>query len=244
MSWRVERLGECPSTNAVVAARAGEGAGLVVVTDHQTAGRGRLDRVWETPAGQALTFSALVDPGLPDAQWPMLPLVTGLAVADVVTEAGASARLTPWLKWPNDVLVDGAKVAGILVERTPERLAVVGVGLNVLQTVAPVPTATSLRLLGAELPEDAPARLLVSALDALDRRLEEWRRGADVLEEYRSRCATLARAVHVDLPGGASYDGMARAIDDEGRLVVEADGETRVVSAGDVVHASLGPLGA
>ncbi len=93
--WRVEILDESPSTNAYVAerARAGEPAGLVVVTEHQTAGRGRLDRTWETPRGVALTFSLLVRPGgVPLARWPWLPLLTGLAVVDAVRDvAGVAA---------------------------------------------------------------------------------------------------------------------------------------------------------
>ena len=120
----------------------GAGEGLVVVAEHQTAGRGRLDRTWETPARAALTFSVLLRPGSPPADWPWLPLLTGYAVARALREAGVP---TPALKWPNDVLVDDRKVAGILVERveTPTGpAAVVGIGLNVAPTAEELPVAT------------------------------------------------------------------------------------------------------
>ena len=143
-SLGVEVLPHTPSTNAVLAERAREGApeGLVVATEHQTAGRGRLDRTWETPAGSALTFSTLLRPEVPPATWPWLPLLTGYAVAKALAGAGFGAVL----KWPNDVLIGDRKVAGILVERveTPGGpAAVVGIGLNVLLAAEelPVPTA-------------------------------------------------------------------------------------------------------
>ena len=157
--WRPEVLAESPSTNAVLAGRVREGAaeGLLVVADHQTAGRGRLDRTWVTPAGAALTFSLLLTPDeVPVVRWPWLPLLTGVAVAEGVRRV---AGVEVALKWPNDVLAgpDAStgpgrrKVAGNLVERVegPRGAgAVVGVGLNVAQTAAelPVDTATSLQL--------------------------------------------------------------------------------------------------
>src|SRR3954468_2469752 len=157
--WRtVEVLEESPSTNAELARRAREGApeGLVVVAEHQSAGRGRLDRVWVTPPRAALTVSLLVDPAaVPVGRWPWLPLLTGLAVVDAVA---AVAGLGASLKWPNDVLLGGRKVAGILTERVERdggAVAVVGVGLNVSSTRAelPVETATSLALAGAPHPD-------------------------------------------------------------------------------------------
>ena len=118
------------STNALAAAAPERG--LVVVADHQTAGRGRLGRTWTTPPGAALTFSAVVDPVLDDEWWPLVPLVAGYAVA---------RRLRGSVKWPNDVLLGDRKVCGILVERVHVRahgsdkpLAVVGIGINVDQT--------------------------------------------------------------------------------------------------------------
>jgi BirA family biotin operon repressor/biotin-[acetyl-CoA-carboxylase] ligase len=113
--WSVELLAESPSTNAVVAARAraGTAEGLVVVADHQTAGRGRLDRTWVTPPRSALTFSVLLTPDrVPVARWPWLPLLAGVAVVAGVRRA---TGLGGALKWPNDVLLGESKLAGILV---------------------------------------------------------------------------------------------------------------------------------
>lgn len=152
--WRVEIVEQAASTNAVVAerARAGEQPGLVVVAEHQTSGRGRLDRVWETPARAALTVSFLVDPQVPPAQWPLLPLLVGYVVESTISDRVPHASL----KWPNDVMALGPdgwgrKLAGILVERVEGPhgpVAVVGIGLNVSQSSEelPVETATSLRL--------------------------------------------------------------------------------------------------
>src|SRR4051812_15711395 len=164
LGWRVEVEEATPSTNALVAerARAGEEPGLVVVTEHQTAGRGRLDRTWETPARSALTFSVLLRPTAATQSWPWLPLLAGYAVAKALRAAGFEASV----KWPNDVLLDDKKVAGILVERIETDdgpAAVVGIGLNVGMTAEelPVPESTSLAVEGL-----APDRtaLLVSLL--------------------------------------------------------------------------------
>ena len=238
MSWHIERLSACPSTNREAASRvaAGAAAGLVVVTDHQTAGRGRLDRVWTTPAGEALTFTAVVDPQVPTTGWPLLPLLVGLAVADGVGNVAASAgvSLVGGLKWPNDVLVEERKLAGILVEQSLERpLALVGVGVNVHQQVMPVPTATSLALLGVPSSCD---ELLDEVLAAFDGWLGRWRAGEPVLASYRKACVTLGRPVRVDLPGDQVLLGTAEDIDDGGCLVVVGSGVRRTVSAGDVVH--------
>lgn len=243
--WRaVEVLPESPSTNAALAgrARAGEPAGLVLVADHQTAGRGRLDRVWVTPARAALTFSMLVAPGdVPAARWPWLPLLTGLAVAEGVRRASG---LEPTLKWPNDLLLDERKVAGILVERVDAPAgpaAVVGVGLNVSSTreELPVETATSLLLAGA--PSADRARLLREVLGSFARLFDGWRSGggdpaAGLHASYLRACGTVGREVRVELPGEAPLVGRAVGVDLEGRLQVSSQGRLHSVGAGDVVH--------
>lgn len=227
-SWRVRLHATADSTNSLAAAA--PEPGLVVVADHQTAGRGRLGRAWSTPPGAALTFSAVVDPRLDDEWWPLVPLAAGCAVAAAVDGA---------LKWPNDVLLEGSKVCGILVERVrgPDApLAVVGVGINVDQTrdELPVPTATSLAL--ASRPHDR-TRLLGSVLRELRARLEETSASPPaVVAAYRARCDTLGREVRVDLPGGEVLLGRAVDVDAQGRLVVEGAGGLRPVAAGDVVH--------
>ena len=235
--WAVEVVDRAPSTNALVAERARDGAteGLVVVAEHQTAGRGRLDRSWSTPARSALTFSLLLRPGAEPARWPWLPLLTGIAVVDAV---GCGTRL----KWPNDVLLGDHKLAGILVERieTPAGAAVViGIGLNVSTTrdELPVPTATSLAVAGH--PADR-TDLLLRVLVELDRVYGTWVASGHRTELLRSaytrRCATVGQLVRVDLPSGESLTGTAVDVDLDGRLHVQSGGRTTVVGAGDVVH--------
>jgi BirA family biotin operon repressor/biotin-[acetyl-CoA-carboxylase] ligase len=227
-SWRVRLHATAESTNSLAAAA--PEPGLAVVADHQTAGRGRLGRAWTTPPGAALTFSAVVDPRLGDDWWPLVPLAAGCAVATVVDGA---------LKWPNDVLLEGSKVCGILVERVrgPERpLAVVGIGINVDQTrdELPVPTATSLALAGRRSDRTS---LFGAVLDELGARLEAASASPPALvAAYRERCDTLGREVRVDLPGGEALVGRAVDVDAQGRLVVAGADGTRPVAAGDVVH--------
>jgi BirA family biotin operon repressor/biotin-[acetyl-CoA-carboxylase] ligase len=214
----------------------------VLVADHQTAGRGRLDRSWVTPPGSALTFSVLLEPDrVPVARWPWLPLLVGIAVAEGVrrvTDVGCT------LKWPNDVLVGDRKLAGILVERVERpsgAVAVVGVGLNVSQRQdeLPVPTATSLVLEGASTTDRTV--VLREVLRALDALFVQWQADSGdasrgLVDSYVRRCGTLGRAVRVDLPGGASVRGTATGVDTDGRLEVRTADGPRVLGAGDVVH--------
>jgi BirA family transcriptional regulator, biotin operon repressor / biotin---[acetyl-CoA-carboxylase] ligase len=247
--WRVEVLEESPSTNAALAARAraGEPAGLVLVAEHQTAGRGRLDRVWVTPPRAALTFSVLVSPvEVPLARWPWLPLLTGLAVVDGVR---AAAAVETSLKWPNDVLAGPDKVAGILVERLERpagamagavagAVAVVGVGLNVSATreELPVDTATSLSVAGATSLDRT--RLLTAVLDAFAVRYDAWRAAAGngLRAPYLQASSTVGRQVRVELPGGGRLRGRAEDVDEEGRLRVDDGTRVHALGAGDVVH--------
>ena len=239
----VEVLETAPSTNAAAAerARAGAAEGLVVVAEHQTAGRGRLDRSWESPARSALTFSLVLRPTLPAADWPWLPLLTGHTIAKALRAAGYADAV---VKWPNDVLLGADKVAGILVERieTPSGpAAVVGVGLNVTLTreELPVPTATSL-LLARGAAADRTA-LLVDVLRSLREAYDVWQAGgpdatAHLRSSYAAACDTVGREVRVDLPTGDVLTGRATGIDAAGRLLVQGPAGETVVGAGDVVH--------
>lgn len=250
--WReVEVLPTSPSTNAEAAARARRGAaeGLVVVTEHQTAGRGRLDRGWVTPPQAALTFSVLLTPGeVPAARWPWLPLLAGIAVVEAVRR---TAEVPCGLKWPNDVLADGRKLAGILVERVEHEgrgAAVVGIGLNVTSSreELPVPTATSLALEGATSVDRSV--LLREVLRTFEALYLQWRadqgdarRGLH--DSYVRRCVTLGQEVRVELPTGEAVLGTAESIDSDGRLAVRTVAGLRVLGAGDVVHVRPRPVG-
>lgn len=224
---------------------------LVLVTEHQTAGLGRLGRTWTTPDRAALTLSICLKPvGVPVAAWAWLPLLTGLAVVETVNEMFPGVGL----KWPNDVLIEPTpgeapgsvrpgKLAGILAATSGDAV-VVGIGLNVTQTEPelPVSTATSLLLAGAG-PVDR-TRLLLDLLHRWEGLIEPWQAaGGDVTSSglasrVARRTLTLGRTVRVELPGTATpLVGRAERLDDDGRLVVTTpDGQTRSVAAGDVHH--------
>jgi BirA family biotin operon repressor/biotin-[acetyl-CoA-carboxylase] ligase len=148
--WRISHVPVTGSTNADLAAAAASGApdGTVLVTDEQTAGRGRLGRQWQAPAGSSLMFSALVRPAsVPAARRGWVGAILGLAIVDAIRTVGP---IRPQLKWPNDVLIGEAQVAGILAELVDDGI-VVGSGINLTQTAdeLPISTATSLALSGA-----------------------------------------------------------------------------------------------
>jgi len=243
--FRVVREPEVTSTNTVVAdaAARGEPEGLVVVADHQTAGRGRLGRVWVAPAGTALLTSILLRPP---------PPVVHLAVSAVGCAAAEACRrltgLEPGLKWPNDLVVaDGPgwrKLGGILAEASAlggEMTAVVvGLGLN-LRRPADLPddlAATAVAL--DELADRAPGRdrLLEAILVELEPRYAALLADGPeaLLAEYRDRCVTLGRIVRVEQPHGV-LEGVAVEIDDRAALVLDQGEAGRTaVGVGDVVH--------
>ena len=237
--WREIRVvGSTSSTNADVRAAAEDGApeGLVIIAEQQQAGRGRLDRVWESPARAGVLMSMLVRPDVPAVQLPLLPLVTAVAVVEAVRGV---AELPARVKWPNDVLVDGAKLGGILLERAAGA-AIVGVGVNVTTRAdeLPVETATSVQLAGGVSDRESLAKEI---LRAFERRYTAYLAASgaaeSVLPAYRELCETLGRDVVVLLPDGASVEGVATAVDESGMLVVrQPDGVERSWSAGDVVH--------
>lgn len=234
MDWDVRHVAKTESTNADLAAAARDGApeGTVIVAHHQTAGRGRLDRTWEAPPGSGLVMSALVRPDALDAaRWPWIPLMAGVAVADAVRTVG----LEPGLKWPNDVEIDGRKLAGILVERVETAdgpAAVIGIGLNVAMTSdqLPVPTATSLSLEGVEVALDDMLAGVLAGLAACYRLLGE--NPAALRATYLSACRTVGSTVQVSLPDDGALTGAATDVDEHGRLVVDG----RPITAGDVLH--------
>lgn len=254
--WREVRVvEETGSTNADLAARAADGApeGTVLVTELQTAGRGRQGRAWTAPARSGLMFSMLLRPDVPVRTLGWAPLLTGVAVATAVRRmtawaeegkgflSGGDAAVDVRLKWPNDLMAGERKLAGILAEKVDGGL-VVGVGLNVglRESELPVETATSLAIEGAPLSDRAP--LLRAILREFATWYREWTALAGDPERsglrtaYKDLCGTLGRRVRVELPGAQALAGTARDVDEAGRLVVAGTGGDRAVSAGDVVH--------
>lgn len=257
LSSRLLWLDEVGSTNThlVSAVNSSEGDQWpdfsVVATDNQVAGKGRLGRDWSAPAGASLAVSVLLRPETPAGR--QLPpeslgwfgLLAGLAMAracNTVLPEGKQASI----KWPNDVLIEGKKVCGILSELilTSQGAAiVVGTGVNIALAEAdlPVPTATSLKLEGATTSLDA---LLAAYLTELSRITRVFVSAAGnvhssgLLDQVTELCGTLGKSVRVELPSGQNPVGTAIGINENGSLVVEMSkcAEPLVVSAGDVTH--------
>ncbi|MEU5783709.1 biotin--[acetyl-CoA-carboxylase] ligase [Micromonospora lupini] len=258
---RLELYAETGSTNADVAeaAATGEPEGLVVVAERQTAGRGRRGRVWQSPSRAGITTSVLLRPGeaVPDRDWPAapptgygwLPLLAGVALVEAVARL---AELEATLKWPNDLLIGGAKCAGVLAEAVPGRspaqppAIVLGIGLNVTLRADELPVnptglpATSLQLAGAAATDRDP--LLRALLRALAEWYDRWRSaGGDAVasglrDAYLAACATVGREVRVLLPNGESLTGTATGVDPDGQLLVTTASGERALAAGDVLH--------
>lgn len=240
---RVVVVDETASTNADLLADAAAPDRSVLVAEYQSAGRGRLERVWESPPRAGLTFSVLLRPQVPIAAWGWLPLLAGVAVHGAVTEvAGVPAAL----KWPNDLLAGESqrKVAGILAQ-TSGAAVVLGIGLNVTTTADELAdTATSLALCSAcELDRTA---LLRAVLTQLDSWVAQWTDvGGDaeacgLAAAYRQVCATIGQLVRVGQTDGTVLIGTATAIDADGRLRVRTGGDDgddeQAIGAGDVEH--------
>ena len=228
-----DRLGEprldvesCESTQSLVDTSLPEGA--LVVADHQTAGRGRLGRTWEAPAGTALLCSILLKPP-PERHVPELSLVAGIAVADALE---STIGLSVQLKWPNDVMLRRRKVAGCLAEAR-DGAVILGIGVNVNQTSDELPpNAGSLRTLTGR--EWDRGRLLSMLLDDLSSRYADWRdAGLDaVYEGLGPRDFLRGRRVSVN---GTS--GVATMINRDGQLEVQVGhGEIVAVDSGEVTY--------
>ncbi|GGM01843.1 biotin--[acetyl-CoA-carboxylase] ligase [Nakamurella endophytica] len=237
------------STNADLAAGpavAADGPWPVLVTEEQRAGRGRSGRTWTCPAGAGLMVSIRVPMvAVPPARRGWTGAVLGLALVAAVRSAAGLAADRPRLKWPNDLLVDGHKCAGVLAEAVGPDV-VVGAGLNVSLTAAelPRPDATSLLLAGGGTDRGA---LLAAVLESFTGWVLHWfDAGGDVdaagiRPAYLDRCGTLGARVRVELPGGGVDTGEAVDVDPDGALVVRSDtGRRQRYSAADVVHLRRG----
>ncbi|WP_157930830.1 biotin--[acetyl-CoA-carboxylase] ligase [Glycomyces xiaoerkulensis] len=229
------------STNADLAEAARHGAeeGRILIAERQTRGRGRLDRSWESPIHAGLTMSMLLRPAAPPEQWGTLSLAAAVALEESLRAvAGVSVRL----KWPNDVLLEGRKVCGILAS-VEDGAVVIGIGLNVSLTEAelPAPDATSLLLGGAAtLDREKIAAAFLAHFAAVYRTWNE-EGPSHVVARWREYSATLGRFIEVSFPNGRKVAGTAVDIAEDGRLVVrrgEGEGgeEVLTVAAGDVVH--------
>jgi BirA family biotin operon repressor/biotin-[acetyl-CoA-carboxylase] ligase len=230
----IHRLDVVDSTQSMLArlARAGAPDGTVVTARHQTGGRGRRGRAWWDAPGESLLLSVLLRPAVPAGHVSQLSLVAALAVTDALAAAGVMGRI----RWPNDVLVGGSKISGILPDAvcgTDGRVehAIVGIGINLDQRSFPpelAGQATSLRLLTGRAHD--PARVEAAVLTALGVRYDAWLSGGfgALRDAWRSRSSTIG--TRVGLPDGG--DGVAVDVDGDGALLVDVGGGTltRVVS--------------
>ncbi|MEQ8846418.1 biotin--[acetyl-CoA-carboxylase] ligase [Botrimarina sp.] len=206
----------------------------LVVADRQTAGRGRGANRWWASAG-ALTFSLLINPerhGIVPSRQGLLAIATGLAVIDAVRETtGLSARL----KWPNDVLLDGKKLAGVLIEAVGPERWIVGVGANVENRLGAAPPEIRARAVTlAEAPGAGKAAVLESCLTAFGRRIAQIASGDPELIGFaRSRCALTGVQVKV-VDGNRTIAGECHGLAEDGALLLYADGATTAMTAGSV----------
>ena len=249
----IRRFDSLDSTNRYLLdeARSGAPEGVVAVADYQSAGRGRLGRTWEAPAGANLLVSVLLRPELPPDQRHLVSAVVALAASDAVARL---TGLSAGVKWPNDLLApDNRKLAGVLAEAdlsvpgdggpTLPPPVVVGIGVNVNWPVTDDDLPEALRGTATSLRQEVGrpvgrADLLEMLLVALDPRVADLG-SIDGRErqagELRARCMTLGGRVVVELPD-ERFEGTALDVTAGGHLVVEVDGAVRTVVAGDVVH--------
>ncbi len=260
----VRRFDSIDSTNRYLLDEARRGApeGVVAVAGHQTAGRGRLGRRWEAPAGSNLLVSVLLRPDLASDQRHLAAGVVALAAVDAVappppppSPAPAPVGLDLGIKWPNDLLApDGRKLAGILAEAdltgspgSGHAPIVVGIGINANWPARDsdlpeelVGIATSLRQQSGR-PVDLD-ELLEALLTALAPRVVDLRTPAGrarQASDFQGHCATLGTRVQIELTGDR-FEGTATGLTPEGHLVVDVAGVSRIVVAGDVVHVRSG----
>ena len=232
---------EIDSTNDELKRRADKGAeeGLVAVADIQSKGKGRRGRAWETPAGVNIAMSYLLRPGLAPDIAPMMTLIMAIAAAKGIREVSS---LDVGIKWPNDIVVNGRKLVGILTEMTAEpdyiHEVIVGTGINVNTESFPEEikaTATSMRIEGGK--KYSRSKVVAAVTDAFETYYEIFCATGDLSAlrpDYNAACVNVGAGVRVLDPKG-EYDGMAKGIDNKGELIViKEDGSETRVYAGEV----------
>lgn len=230
--WRVKHLQETNSTQREISENLDNFKnGDLVISEFQSAGRGRLDRTFTAPARSSLLFSFLYKPKHEISAWGWLSLLIGLSITETLNKEIQSGFVT---KWPNDILFNNKKVSGILCEKTSEHGVIVGIGINInyLESELPVASATALNLIiGKELDRTS---LFLHILDDIRNNLALWESNSGLIrEKYIKSSSTLNLDVRVILPENRSVESKAIAIDHHGALILE-NGD--VISAGDVIH--------
>ncbi len=229
------------STNSVAKTLAEQAGteGTLVIAEEQTAGRGRLGRMWLAPRGTSLLFSLLFRPDLSASRTPALNMICGLGIRQAIREL---LNLPAQLKWPNDITVRGRKLGGILTEMstTGKRVdyVIIGIGLNVNLTPAMLPREFNATSISQELGRKASRLLLLQAvLWHIEQRYTALCHGKWPAQEWASALETLGRCVSLRTSQG-TWRGVATGIDDEGALMVRLNGgQSRRVLVGDIMPA-------
>lgn len=241
MLVEILRFASLPSTNTEAMRRAIEGAaeGLCAVAAEQTAGRGRLQREWASPKNAGLYFSIILRPQLEQSVWPLLTLTAAVAVHDALLNACA---VETDIKWPNDVLLNGKKLCGILaetVETSLGRAVVVGIGINLKQGSFPRElegVATSLETASKEAPDiEVVLSALVCALESRYEQLNQPNGPEEIVREWTARSSFAeGKLVRVN-ENNQTLIGTTRGLERDGALRLETQqGELRIIRAGDV----------
>ncbi len=234
---------ETDATNrqAKILAARGEAEGTVVAADAQTDGRGRISRSWFSPAGQNIYMSIILRPPMAPAQAPRLTLMSAVAVAQVLQSAGLNVRI----KWPNDILINSRKVAGILTEIGTEMdrvdWVVVGLGLNVNTPAEKMPPEIQQNATSMLMEKGRPferAALLCVLLENFETRYEQLKAEGfgPIMDQWRRMTDIIGQKVFVDVMDRRHY-GTVTAVDDDGVLILEDDhGQTHRIFSGDVTR--------
>ncbi len=235
IAWRLEIFEELGSTSDLCAARAkqGEAEGLAILALRQTAGRGSRGRIWQAPAGN-LNLSVLLRPARPAAQAGMFALLAGVAVAEALEALSAPPTM---LKWPNDILLGGAKLAGILIDAAPAGPKLdwlsIGIGMNLAQAPeVPGRATTALAEHGLEItPQDAANAILA--------RLARWHdaAGEDIQQAWLARAHPVGTHIAIQRAGG-SLSGTFAGLSPAGELLLQDKNRIEPISTGDILLGS------
>ena len=229
--WRVSVFQSVTSTQTELATKVNLQHGDVFVTEFQSAGRGRLDRTFEATKSSALLFSLYLELNRPKFEWSVIPLLTGISLLTALKSLDQNVNFN--LKWPNDLLIEEKKVAGVLVEAR-ENGVIIGIGLNVEMENSQLPVANATSLALAKFGELDRNVILPELLRNLQATFELWESGSSMpLEQYRQVSSTIGQEVEVHLPSGERLKSQALDINEIGELQL-ASGV--LVNVGDVIH--------
>lgn len=220
--WSVSVIEETASTQIDLASNFE--AGKVLVAEYQSAGRGRLDRKFEVPPRKGLTFSCAINPINQELNLGWIPLITGLSVARAINNYVGEELVK--IKWPNDLLIDGKKLAGILSEKNTKGI-VVGIGINIFQTQDELPIENAISLsMKAKVDR---SELLIAILNELGAALKNIEAEKN---SYLEKCITIGKQVIVTLPSGEVLQDLAIGISNDGALLLN----TREIRVGDIIQ--------